>query len=219
MAPENPQNLASYPLVVEHVSKTFGNHRVLDALSFQFGQGVFAITGPNGCGKTTLLSVMAGIVVPNHGRVLVNSVDMGKDPTSAKALIGYLPDAPYIYPFLTGAEFLNLVAAIRSMKDMISCRGILEAFQLHPYLDTSFSAMSLGTQRKFMLTSVFMQPLPVLLLDEPSDALDTDSRNHIVTMIQERRATGSVILADHDQLLVQETASKILRLESGQLMF
>lgn len=218
MLPRDPQNFAQYLLILESITKSFGNRHVLNDISFRFGHGAFAIGGPNGCGKTTLLSVIAGIVTPDRGQILVNGVDMGKNPTSAKALIGYLPDEPCIYPFLKGVEFLNLVGAIRNVKDMSSCREILDVFRLHPYLDASFSSMSLGTQRKFMLTSVFMQPLPLLLLDEPSNALDTGSRDHLVRMIQAHGAASCTIMADHDQLLLQEIAAKNLRLEAGRLL-
>lgn len=217
MLSENPQPPAQYLLTLEGVTKSFGNHCVINDLSIGFSPGTFAVTGPNGCGKSTLLSVTAGILAPDRGRVVVDGTDMGKEPKSAKALIGYLPDEPCIYPFLKGTEFLNLVGAIRGTKDMNLCRDMLAGFGLHPYLDTRFSAMSLGTQRKFMLISVFMQALPVMLLDEPSNALDLGARDYLVKLIQSRRNTSCVILADHDYSLLQEVSAEHLHLhlESG----
>lgn len=208
---------STQPLVVlAGVSQSFDHRMVLSNLAIEFGPGVHAITGPNGCGKTTLLSVMAGVTAPDRGEIFVSGVDMRKDPKPAKAALGYLPDKPCIYPFLHGEEFLNLVGAIRGIQDMSLCRELLAAFALQPYLETRFSEMSLGTQRKFMLTGVFMQPLPVLLLDEPSNALNDSARKQLVETIQSRCTTACVVLADHDLSLLQEISAEYLRLANGQ---
>lgn len=212
--PETRTSLAS----LRHATKRFGARPVLDEITADFNAGVFAITGPNGCGKSTLLAVMAGILPADEGEVFCGGISLSRHPQKAKSLLAYLPDTPCIYPFLTGGEFLNLVFGIRRMPNFVACGELLSAFGLQPYLETRFAELSLGTQRKFMLASVLAPRCPVLLLDEPGNALDSSSREYLIATVKTRSATDCVILADHDQLLLQETQARCLSIESGRLL-
>lgn len=199
------------------VSKAYDGRRILNGISMAFPAGVFAVTGPNGCGKTTLLAVMAGIVSPDRGQITVAGHGFRDTSLAAKRSTAYLPDEPCIYPFLKGAEFLDLVAAVRGQGDLNAHGDMISAFGLRPHLDTRFSAMSLGTKRKFMLVSVLMHACPLLLLDEPSNALDVRSREYLVHALRLCRQHSCVILADHDELMLQEVSATRLRLDQGQL--
>lgn len=206
------------PVSLRHVTRGFGGRPVIRDITLDFTAGVFAITGPNGCGKSTLLAVMAGVLPADTGEVFFNDVSLTRHAKKAKSLLAYLPDTPCIYPFLTGAEFLNLVFGIRRIPTPESCVEMLSAFGLQAYLDTRFADMSLGTQRKFMLTSVLAPACPVLLLDEPCNALDSAARTFLIQALKPRSPTRCTILADHDQRLLQATHATRMPMESGRLL-
>lgn len=211
--------VGSVPTVtLEGVSKAFGGWLVLDGVRTEFTAGVHAIIGPNGCGKTTLLAIMAGLLTPDRGRVTLDGVDIHADPMRAKSLTAYLPDEPCIYPFLTGMEFLNLVAGIRGMQNLSAAYEMLTIFGLHDFERMRFADMSLGTKRKFMLVSVFMHPCPLVLLDEPSNALAPEPRVCLVKILALLGTTRCVIMADHDYPLLEDVGARQWRFDAGKLV-
>src|SRR5690242_3076724 len=121
------------------LSKRYGSFTAVDAIDLTVPKGeLFGFLGPNGAGKTTTLRMIAGILRPSSGTVKVAGIDIAKDPMAAKAMLGYIPDRPYIYEKLTGAEFLRFVAGLygRNGKD-IEHRGreLLALFDLEQWRD------------------------------------------------------------------------------------
>src|SRR5436190_252911 len=97
------------------LTKRYGSFTAVDALDLRVPKGeLFGFLGPNGAGKTTTLRMIAGILRPTSGTVRIAGIDVSKDPMAAKAMLGYIPDRPFIYEKLTGAEFLKFVAGLYS---------------------------------------------------------------------------------------------------------
>ncbi len=196
------------------LSKRFGGRTVLDAASFRIQGQVMALTGENGIGKTTLLKILTGSEPADQGRVELCGIDLHKQPLEAKRLLAYVPAECPVYPFIRGREFLHFVAGIRGQQsdDQTS---FVEAFRLTNYLDQRFDQMSLGTQHKFLLvTALSVQP-QVLVMDEPTNALDTEALGVLQQYLIDSQGQRVVLFASHNERFIQACASGVLRLERG----
>lgn len=130
------------------VSKAFGRSRVLQGASHSFAPGLYALHGPNGIGKSTLLAILAGILDPDEGEVHIDGHSLQSDPVAAKARLSYVPDECPLYPFMTGRELLQFIAGAKCTVIGPEVEILVDRFRLRPYLDTRFGHMSLGTQKK-----------------------------------------------------------------------
>ena len=98
-------------IVLEHVTKRYGSFCAVNDISLQIEAGeIYGFLGVNGAGKTTTLRMLAGVLVPTTGRILMGGHDLAEEPIPAKSITGYIPDRPYLYPKLTGREFLQFCA-------------------------------------------------------------------------------------------------------------
>ena len=140
-------------LRLEGLSKAYDGRQIFRNLNHHFGYGVFAIQGPNGIGKSTLLALLSGAQSPDAGDVRIEEFSLTRQPLAAKIRLSYVPDECPIYPFMTGMHFMEFVCAAKKSKLDKNILAIMNGFGLPPYLDTRFDAMSLGTQKKFMLSA------------------------------------------------------------------
>jgi ABC-2 type transport system ATP-binding protein len=196
--------LAPNPVIVRAagLSKSFAGRAVISRFSFDFPSGAYAITGRNGAGKSTLLALLAGALAPDEGDVVIADSSISRQPLDARRKLGYAPDGEFAYPFMTGAEFLQLVACARGAHGAQQAHPLIEAFGLAGFLATTFGAMSEGTKKKFALVSAVLGDPPVALLDEPANGLDAASLEHLTTLIATRARTGVVIFSAHQPELV-----------------
>lgn len=193
-----------------NLAKSFGNRKVLDGASHAFGTGLYALQGPNGVGKSTLLSILAGILEPDGGEIEVAGHSLRTAPAKAKAHLSYVPDECPIYPFMTGYELLQLVAQAKCTSIGPDVTSLLERFALTPYLETRFGQMSLGTQKKTMLAAAWVGQPRVMLLDEPSNGLDFATRDVLIERLCEMRERALVLISTHDDEFVQGIGAELL---------
>jgi ABC-2 type transport system ATP-binding protein len=189
-------------LVAENISIAYGAKTLFANFSRTFDYGVHAIVGANGSGKTSLLSCLAGIVKPRAGRVSVDGIDLYARPVEAKRRLSFMPDKPLVYPFMTGNELLRIVASVKN--DVVD-EQVIESLNLGRHVDTTFRSMSFGTQRKFTLVAALIGNPRVLLMDEPLNGLDKDSKEQFVRVINEYRSTRVILFATHDPELIERT--------------
>ena len=182
----------------EHLNKAYGQQQVLRDASHRFGAGAFALQGPNGTGKSTLLAVLAGVEPADSGSVHIDGHSLAAAPLLAKASLSYVPDACPVYPFLSGREFLRFVASAKRCRVTAEVWALAERFGLGPHLDTRFGDMSLGTQKKTMLTAAWIGDPAVMLIDEPSNGLDQATRLILIELVRERRARSALLISTHD---------------------
>jgi ABC-2 type transport system ATP-binding protein len=199
------------------MSKTIGAKRLLDEVSFRIDDGIVALLGRNGAGKTTLLRVLAGIWKPTGGSVSVGGFDLARHPVEAKRVLGYQPEYPDLHPKMRPRELLELVAEARGMSTE-SSEAASAQFGITELLDTPCGALSQGQRRLVTLVAATMHRPSVLLLDEPSNALDP----HRVAALRDylRSASGprTALVSTHQLDFVTTIASRFILLREGRLV-
>lgn len=196
------------------LKKAYGGKTVFADLRGDFASGTFAITGPNGSGKSTLLGLLSGAVRPDGGKIWIGGHDIDREPLAAKRRLAYVPDECPIYPFLTGRTYLEFIADVREVELNLAGFELMDCFAIRTELDTRFGAMSLGTQRKFMLSAAWIGEPPVLLIDEPTNALDAGSLEYLAAKLRGRRAGDLTLCTTHDPAFIASIGADVTPLGS-----
>jgi ABC-2 type transport system ATP-binding protein len=201
-------------LTAEGVNKWFGERHAVRDVGFEVTRGeLLAIIGPNGAGKTTLLSILAGIQSPDSGTV--------QQPPGTTARIGWVPQQTAIYSKLTVAQNLRLFARLEKVADVdATVRRMLDQTGLGERADDELGRLSGGNRQRVNIAVGLLADPPVLLLDEPSGALDPRQRERLwgfITALTERGT--AVIFATHDIAEAERHAHRVLVLADGELLF
>ncbi len=202
-------------LVVEGVAKSFGSRRAVIDVSFDVARGeLLAIIGPNGAGKTTLLSMLGGIRAPDAGTVT-------QQGPNADKRIGWVPQQTAIYGKLTVAQNLRLFARLEKVSDPAAVvERMLEQTGLRERADDELSSLSGGNRQRVNIAVGLLADPPVLLLDEPSGALDPRQRQRLWTFIRGLTERGtSVVFCTHDISEAERHGDRVLVLADGELLF
>jgi ABC-2 type transport system ATP-binding protein len=199
-------------LVADRLSIKRGGRTVIDQLSLEVGSGeIVGMVGKNGCGKTTLLSCIAGVLPPRDGRVTVDGASVWGsrgDRKKARSLLGYVPEAADPPGFLVGDELWSLCAAARGANP--PSKELRDALGLDELRDIAIERMSLGQRRRACLGAALVGPPPLLVLDEPDNGLDARRLDAIVGLLKDHAATGgSTIVASHDAGLLEQLGARI----------
>ncbi len=205
---------------VEGLKKRFGAVKAVDGISFTVRAGeVFGLVGPNGAGKTTTLRILATILKPSEGRVLICGHDVVREQEVVRKIISYLPEEAGAYRNLTGYEYLKLMARIYGLgedavEEGVKLAGLGEA--IHRYVGT----YSKGMKRRLQLARALMVKPKLAILDEPSSGLDVTHAVYVRKVIREFvRSTGSaVILSSHNMLEVEYTCDRVALMNKGRIV-
>jgi ABC-2 type transport system ATP-binding protein len=198
----------------ENVNKSYGSRPVLQGRTGRFAPGAYALRGPNGIGKSTLLRVLAGVDDADGGDIVIAGHSLRAQPAAAKARLAYAPDECPVYPFVTGRELLAFVAWAKGCAIPDKVSHIVERFGLARHLDTRCGAMSLGTQKKLMLAAGWIGAPAVLLLDEPSNGLDADARAVLIDLLAAQRDTSVVFMSTHDRAFADAIGASMVEFEA-----
>lgn len=203
------------------LSKWFGERRVLRDVSLQLaaGQGM-ALLGPNGSGKTTLLGVLAGVLRADHGSALCHGASIASK--RARRELGFVPQSAAVYDELTGAENAALFArlsGLRGTRLRERVEASLRAAELWSCRDQRARTFSGGMRRRLSLACALVHEPSVLLLDEPFEGVDEDSRSHLldVLTVSKRRGTA-LLLSTHRLEDVTALCEQFSLLRDGALM-
>ncbi|HEX2087233.1 MAG TPA: ABC transporter ATP-binding protein [Solirubrobacteraceae bacterium] len=197
-------------IAAEEVTKRYGEREALRRVSFAASPGErLAVIGPNGAGKTTLLSILAGIVEPTSGRV----EDGGR--------VGWVPQEPAVYGKLSVRENLRLFARLERVPDVDGAVDrALEQTGLTDRADDELSTLSSGNRQRVNIAIGLLADPPVLLLDEPSSALDPRHRQRVWTFLDRLATEGTtIVFATHDLAEAARHADRLLVLADGELLF
>lgn len=198
------------------ISKAFGHRKVLDRVGHAFAPGLYALHGPNGIGKSTLLTILAGIQAPDAGTVRIDGHDLLAEPVRAKARLAFVPDDCPVYPFMRGRDLLDLVAQAKHTRVDARVDALVARLGLQPHLPTRFGQMSLGTQKKMLLAAAWIGHPAVLLLDEPSNALDQATRGVLIEELGALRDRAVVLMSTHDADFARVVGAEIIPFERLQ---
>ena len=194
---------------IKGLTKRYGSFTAVDAIDLQVPRGeLFGFLGPNGAGKTTTLRMIAGILRPSAGTVRIGDIDVVANPMEAKAKLGYIPDRPYIYEKLTGAEFLRFVAGLYSQNGkVIEHRGreLLALFDLDEWRDELVESYSHGMKQKLIISSAFIHKPDVIVVDEPMVGLDPKAARILKDLFREYTNRGHTVMMSTHTLEVAET--------------
>jgi ABC-2 type transport system ATP-binding protein len=185
-------------VVVDQVTKEFGNKTAVKDLSFEVPAGqICGLLGPNGAGKTTLFRLLMGILKATRGRLLVDGLDAFEDRVEVKRRIGYLPDEPIFYSYLSAREILELSAAMHGLnpgRTMERMEPMIARMKLSDEMDNYAEDYSRGMKKKLGLLLAMLHEPRLLVLDEPTNGLDVESVRLFYEMMSEAAAGGATVL-------------------------
>jgi len=192
--PLRPRDLVE----IEGVTKSFGDKLALHDVSFAVPSGqICGLLGPNGAGKTTLFRLLMGILKATQGRLTVDGRDAFEDRVAVKRLIGFLPDEPIFYAYLSGREILELSAAMHGLdpKETLDRLGpTIARLRLAEDLGNYADDFSRGMKKKLGLLLALLHEPKLLILDEPTNGLDVESTHLFYMLILGLAAEGRTIL-------------------------
>jgi ABC-type multidrug transport system ATPase subunit len=194
----------------ENLGASYDGRSIFSGVSLDLGPGAYALQGANGSGKSTLLRLLAGAQSSVAGSVWIAGQDLAREPLAARQTLAYVPDESPIYPFMTGNELLRFVAAAKRVTPGDELARLTTAFGLAAQMEQRFDAMSLGTQKKVLLAATAIGTSRVLLLDEPSNGLDTAARDVLANRILALSGEATILFASHDAGFVAATGATVL---------
>lgn len=208
----------------QNVTRRYGAKTAVSELSLMIPPGeLFAFLGPNGAGKTTSIKMLVGLLRPNAGSVTVCGHDLVTATRAATQLIGYVPDAAFLYDKLSGREFLEFVAEMRGLDRRQTAERIAresELFSLTPFLDDLAETYSHGMRQRLVFASALLHDPPVLVVDEPMVGLDPKSTRLVKDLLRARASAGTtVFMSTHTLSVAEEIADRIGIIDGGRLRF
>ena len=209
---------------VEGLKKSYRRRPALKGIAFRIAPGeAFALLGPNGAGKTTTLRALLGLIRRDGGRVRVAGSDPARDPRGVRRRTGYVTGGMGLYDRLTGAEILAFFGRFYGLEGAALTERIAElgrAFGLGEALVTQAQAMSSGMRQKILVARAFLHRPQVLLLDEPTAALDVFARRALLDRVLAEKAAGRAVLySTHVLPEAEEVADRVGFLHRGRLIF
>jgi ABC-2 type transport system ATP-binding protein len=212
-----------YAVDLRNVTKRYNEIVAVNNMNLTIEKGeIFALLGPNGSGKSTTLKMLMGLVQPTTGEVSVLGLDVLKDPVAVKELVGYVPESPNIYEFLTGIEYLDFIADIYGVPTAEKQQRIteyLKALQLEGREGDMINSYSDGMKKKISLISAFLHKPRLLILDEPLNALDPRSARIVKDLLHELKSQGvTTIMSTHVLEIAEALCDRIAIMYQGNIL-
>ncbi|HET7840096.1 MAG TPA: ABC transporter ATP-binding protein [Terriglobia bacterium] len=209
-------------LELRDVSKYFGESAALKKLRFRVEPGESVLVyGPNGAGKTTLLRTLATLSRPTEGNLFFSERDVGEDPSAAKAAIGFVSHATFLYGDLTGRENLRFTGRLFGLSDLEKkIDAVLELFVIGERADEPVRDLSRGLQQRMTLARAFLHEPDFLLLDEPFTGLDAVSAESLRALLARLPELGkALVFSTHDFAQGASIARRLVAMEKGFVRF
>jgi ABC-2 type transport system ATP-binding protein len=212
-----------YAVELRGVTKRYNELVAVNNMNLSIYTGeIFALLGPNGSGKSTTLKMLLGLVQQNAGEVQVLGMDVLKNLVEVKRQVGYVPESPAIYEFLTGIEYLDFIGDIYGMQTEEKKQRIneyLKALQLDGREGDMINSYSDGMKKKISLISAFLHKPKLLILDEPLNALDPRSARIVKDFLHELKSQGvTTILSTHVLEIAEAVCDRIAIMYQGNIL-
>ena len=205
-------------LETDGLSKDYGRFRALDNLSFSISPGeIFGLLGPNGSGKTTALRLLLGFLQPTSGRAVIAGHDCWHDSVAARRQVAYLPGELRLYENMTGRQIVRFLNRLREQADANDPDTLAKRLEID--LDRPLTHLSSGMKRKVALLQVLVTRAPLLILDEPTNALDPSMRAELLAQLRRARNQGQAVLfSSHVLHEVEQVCDRVGILQRGRLV-
>ena len=210
-------------VVIRSLGKQFGDKIAVNGINLTIPAGSFyGFVGPNGAGKTTTMSMMTGLLRPDHGQVWVHGINMWEFPQQAKSVLGVLVDGAAVFPRLTGTQLITYSGLLRGMAaDVVAERvpDLLRVMDLQEAANKMVADYSAGMTKKISLAAAMIHSPQVLILDEPFEAVDPVSSARIRAILNDYvNSGGTVMISSHVMDLVERTCDHVAVIDKGQVL-
>ena len=206
----------------EHLTKRFGSFTAVEDLSLTIEEGAsFGFLGPNGAGKTTTLRLFTGLTNPSEGRMWVGGEDVSGQSLDLRSQVGYLPESPAFYGWMTGREFLEFTGDLYGMprqETRATATRLLKEVDLVEAGDRKVRGYSRGMQQRLGLAQALMHEPRVLFLDEPASALDPIGRRDMLETINSLRGRTTIFISSHILADVERICDRVAIINHGKLV-
>src|SRR5437899_8836251 len=208
---------------VTHLRKTYGYNIALNDVTLNVNPGeVRGLLGPNGSGKSTLMKTLVGLLKPSSGFARVLGLDVNKDSMNVKRAVGYVPETPRLYEFLTAAEYLDFIADVRGLgyeekKERIP--RLIESLDLEGRQGETITGYSQGMKQKVAIMGAILHHPKVLLMDEPLNGLDPKSARVVKELIHSLARDGvTTIFSTHVLEIAEAICDRLTILQNGRVL-
>ena len=210
-------------LEAQHLVKRFYGAAVVDDVSFALRAGeVTGYLGPNGSGKTTTVRMLTGLIEPTSGSVTFRGTPIGDDLIAFRRRLGYVPEEPHLYPFLSGREYLELVGRLRELPERLlsdKIPAMLASLGLGDAAGQSISSYSKEMKQKVLICAALLHDPDVVIFDEPESGLDVGTALVLRHLVRHLAARGKAILySSHILESVEKVCGKVIVLHRGRVV-
>lgn len=211
----------SVAISVSALSKVYGHKRALDAVDLSVEEGsIFGFLGPNGAGKTTMLRLMTGLARPTAGSIEVLGHDVATAGNAVRAQVGFLPDVPAFYEWMTAGDFLRFAGGLFGIQGSLLAERTAMLLDLAGLSDvkTKIGGYSRGMKQRLGVAQALINAPRLLLLDEPTSALDPMGRKDVLEMILSLRGRTTVFFSTHILADVERVCDSVAILDHGRVV-
>jgi ABC-2 type transport system ATP-binding protein len=210
-------------LEVRRLTKRFRNRTVVDGVSFTIRAGeITGYLGPNGSGKSTTVKMLTGLLPPTTGQVLFQGQDIREDPTGFRRRLGYVPEEPHLYSYLTGLEYLQLAGRLRGIAARRvdeKANELLEQLSLTDARWAPISTYSKGMKQRVLIAAALLHDPDLLIFDEAQSGLDTANALLFRHLLRALAARGKAVLyISHVLELVEKVCEHVIVIYKGQIV-
>lgn len=200
-----------------NLCKYYGSIKAVDDFNFSAQKGqIIALLGPNGAGKSTLMNMISGFLSPTSGDVFVEDVNIADNPTLIKQKIGFLAEGSPLYPDMSVKMFLKYMADLRGV-DKNSLQTAVELANIGNVLNQKIETLSKGYQRRVGFAQSILHNPDILLLDEPTDGLDPNQKEHMRNLIAKMGKQKTILISTHLLEEAETVCNRIVLINKGRL--
>jgi ABC-2 type transport system ATP-binding protein len=205
-------------IVLRNASRWYGNVVAVNDVSCALGAGITGVLGPNGAGKSTVLNMMAGLLEPSAGEVLVNGAPTARRPEVYRTL-ALVPEREAVHAFLTGYEFVRMSARLQQVSDVeAATKRAIALVEMEGAQDRAVGTYSKGMRQRIKIAGAMVHQPEILLLDEPFNGMDPRQRLQMMDVMRRLAAEGkTIIISSHILEELNDLATNVLVMVSGRL--
>ena len=207
------------PVSVEltHLTKTFGKTTAVNDFNLTaYPSQIIALLGPNGAGKSTLMNMITGYLAPSSGNICILGKDLSSDSLAVKQSIGFLPEGSPLYADMTVKSFITYLSRLKSLPTDEVFR-VISLANLETVTNQKIETLSKGYRRRVGFAAALLGNPPVLLLDEPTDGLDPNQKEHLLGLISDMGKDKTILISTHLLDEAKSVANRILIMDKGTL--